>query len=103
MVGAACVGPLNPEDEENFNSVTFVNDTSTTVELSLCSDTCTDLHWTVRIESGDRESDVQVSNQSLPTKFLVASSGSTLGCFSFNFDRAVVDPIVVRISGVGPC
>ena len=99
----SCIGSLNPEDEENFNPVTFVNDTPRDVELSLCEDGCDDFYWTVDIRRGERATDVQVSNQSLTTSFLVAMEKRVLGCFVFRFTQPHDEPVVVRVSQAGRC
>jgi hypothetical protein len=104
LVGAFNLGALNPEDEENFNSVTFVNDTEARTRLSLCAnESCEELRSTVALGRGEREEDVQVSNHSLEETFLVSSESGDPECLPLAYSRPVDEQILVPLSRARRC
>jgi hypothetical protein len=104
LVGALNLGALNPEDEQNFNTVSLVNDTGTGLDLSMCNDDdCEELFWTETLVRGEREGGVQISNHSLRETFLIIVPGREAQCLTLQFDRAVDEEIDVPISRAERC
>jgi hypothetical protein len=93
---------LNPEDASHFNPVALVNDTGASVEVALCGNTCDDTYGFSTLDPGD-EQPQQVSNEDLPTSFLVRRADHPARCLTITLTEPRAQTVRVALSTARPC